>query len=530
MNSCGTLELGKQIGSGSFGVVFKAKYKGKDVVAKKIGGSNINQDVLYDIVFGKLFKSPHIVNYEGFCRIMLKDYIILEEMESDMDHWIKFNFIEDKIPMVMPFLQQMTSALSVLYNNYCIHNDIKPSNILVRGNIFKLADFGLTQSILQLERSKFFGNTTTLAPESLVINIEKVDLDISKMDVWALGMTVYKMITNDYYFKNIKTREIIEEMRTKVDKEITIERLIEAIKNQDNDFELVLPENVTVHSSLIQKMLKIRVADRISIPELCRYFAQSKPSCEPLRRFQNYKFQEYIPRHHVVAMAKIANSLRDQFMVLYILDQMRKKNIPEKYEYLAYYISQVFWGQTIPYDSNIYVLLELLDYHIYEPSLELLIRNFTELNLSQVTLISIPYTLYTDLTIENMIKYGKSADKIILSADQLSLIKNTVDDLDDLFYVITMANRLFLKGHAVTKDLVALAQKSIYTSYDNLFKELNYSITYISPILFAFVFGIRITDEIENKLIDNITNVTNKTLYDIFIHAVQDKQSIIKYV
>lgn len=49
-----------------------------------------------------------------------------------------------------------------------IHRDVKTENILIKDNVFKLADFGLSTSVkglTKIERATSLGTRYTMAPE-----------------------------------------------------------------------------------------------------------------------------------------------------------------------------------------------------------------------------------------------------------------------------------------------------------------------------------------------------------------------------
>ncbi|XP_009765082.1 mitogen-activated protein kinase kinase kinase 20-like [Nicotiana tabacum] len=81
-----------------------------------------------------------------------------------------------------------------IHNRGVIHCDIKPHNILLAGSdeIAKIADFGLSMTLEQsrAEKHGLRGTERYLAPESVVD--EKYG---PKVDIWALGCTVYELMT-----------------------------------------------------------------------------------------------------------------------------------------------------------------------------------------------------------------------------------------------------------------------------------------------------------------------------------------------
>jgi eukaryotic-like serine/threonine-protein kinase len=76
-----------------------------------------------------------------------------------------------------------------------IHRDIKPANILIgKTGVAKLADFGLAIKSQATGAASPYGYMTQLAPEVFendVINIAT--------DIYALGVTAYRLVNGDAY-------------------------------------------------------------------------------------------------------------------------------------------------------------------------------------------------------------------------------------------------------------------------------------------------------------------------------------------
>jgi len=103
------------------------------------------------------------------------------------------------------FMQQAASALAYLHkqNPPIIHQDIKPDNFLIddEGN-YLLADFGIS-SRMRRTLTKSMGKTSDssgtipyMAPE----RFGKSPDPTSKSDIWALGVTLYELLTGNLPF------------------------------------------------------------------------------------------------------------------------------------------------------------------------------------------------------------------------------------------------------------------------------------------------------------------------------------------
>jgi serine/threonine protein kinase len=102
-------------------------------------------------------------------------------------------------------LFDMAKALKFLHEHHLIHGDVKPDNIGRRGSNYVLLDFGICRDReLFTHEATPTGSLRTRAPE---LFIEEEYVEPEKVDVWALGATVYKSVTGR--FPLVKVEESI---------------------------------------------------------------------------------------------------------------------------------------------------------------------------------------------------------------------------------------------------------------------------------------------------------------------------------
>jgi len=196
-----------QVGQGTFGKVYKAKYNGKNVyihnneylALKKILTENEKEGfpitALREIMLLKRLKNENIIElldiitgkpteknkYKG------EVYLVFDYMNHDLSGLLE-RHVTFSIPQVKYIIHSILNGLVYLHNNNIIHRDIKSSNILInsKGEI-KIADFGLARSFNPYNKIQYFTNrVVTLwyrAPELLLGSI-KYDVSI---DMWSLG-------------------------------------------------------------------------------------------------------------------------------------------------------------------------------------------------------------------------------------------------------------------------------------------------------------------------------------------------------
>ncbi|EPQ10198.1 MAP/microtubule affinity-regulating kinase 4 [Myotis brandtii] len=89
----------------------------------------------------------------------------------------------------------MLSAVHYCHQKHINHRDIKPENLLLDiGLNIKLADFGLSGVFMEEKLTTFCGTPLYQAPE--LFRLEPYEG--LKVDVWSLGVVLYKMLTGYY--------------------------------------------------------------------------------------------------------------------------------------------------------------------------------------------------------------------------------------------------------------------------------------------------------------------------------------------
>ncbi|PRW60302.1 kinase [Chlorella sorokiniana] len=165
---------------------------------------------------------PSVVDYYGAFHDDARLYIVMEYcgggdlLEKLLRDKKAMNEKKVAIEVAYPCL----SILQTLHEMRIIHRDIKLENIFIddAGRV-KLGDFGLTMSMRQESAISPVGTVEYMAPE--VVALPPVDLVISgqikatdipptneKVDIWALGVTIYELVTGRLPFEGKDKPEI----------------------------------------------------------------------------------------------------------------------------------------------------------------------------------------------------------------------------------------------------------------------------------------------------------------------------------
>lgn len=179
----------KALGDGTYGSVLRAQHHttGEIVAIKKFKQKYRSWEEcmkLREITSLRKLIHPNIVKLKEVIREKDELHLVFEHMESNLYEFTKGRtkmLPESKVRNVM---YQIVQGLHHVHKNGYFHRDMKPENVLVRGEAIKLADFGLAREIRA--RPPFTDYVSTRwyrAPEVLL----RSSVYNSPLDLWACG-------------------------------------------------------------------------------------------------------------------------------------------------------------------------------------------------------------------------------------------------------------------------------------------------------------------------------------------------------
>jgi len=272
--------LGHCLGTGGFGAVYEAKWRGKTVAVKKLppfsdnnqpGGQVMYDALLREIALASKFDCDRLVRVYGACT-QDKDHVclIMELCENGN----LASRIYDRRRRRMSYLEilqiahDVAQGLAYLHPSV-IHRDLKPQNILLdlTGRA-KLADFGIsrikdpTKSYLSQITSEKFGQGTPfyMSPEQFS-GEKRID---EKIDVYALGCILNECWTrrqpwkDSSHFFQIILKVAINGERPWVDPDcpLGLQRLIGKCWHQDPHMRPSCAEISRLSEILIEQELR----------------------------------------------------------------------------------------------------------------------------------------------------------------------------------------------------------------------------------------------------------------------------------
>ncbi|KAK2112973.1 hypothetical protein P7K49_007239 [Saguinus oedipus] len=164
--------------------------------------SHRETNILKTVHHPNIIKLFQIINTTESCHLILE-----YTSGGSLYDWIQQNIVMEEEARAM--FQQMLSAIECCHHKMIAHRDLKPSNILLDSerNI-KIADLGLAITYHEGQRLRVCpGTLPYMAPELLLGQ----GYECPAMDVWALGVTLFKMMSNTLPFleNNMKLKDII---------------------------------------------------------------------------------------------------------------------------------------------------------------------------------------------------------------------------------------------------------------------------------------------------------------------------------
>lgn len=215
LNIRGTYEVEKFLGEGAFAEVYRVRHRFLGRQAMKVFKRlNMTEeevlDALNEAILLTHLKHPNIVSVhdanvfdfpKGACGYFTMEFVPGGSLDR---FWRSYGANLVPIETTVDIMSQVCRGLAIAHAGTppIIHRDIKPQNILVGyeadGLRARVSDFGLAKKVNPLTLLATAAGTLQFKPPETFL---KSKADSCAADVWALGVTLYLLMTDQFPFE-----------------------------------------------------------------------------------------------------------------------------------------------------------------------------------------------------------------------------------------------------------------------------------------------------------------------------------------
>ncbi|CDF38666.1 Serine/threonine protein kinase (fragment), partial [Chondrus crispus] len=187
------------VGSGGFGIVFKAKFRGETVAVKKIHAhalSNASSIAEFQSEVAVLctLQHPNILRFVGACT-MPPNLMIITEFMSRGTLFDVLHQSQMRVPWSMrkKFAMDTCRGMRYLHDSKLLHRDLKSSNLMLDKDFnCKVGDFGLTRLSRGAAAAQMTGQCGTFQYMAVEVLTSKPYSE--KADVFSFGILLWEMV------------------------------------------------------------------------------------------------------------------------------------------------------------------------------------------------------------------------------------------------------------------------------------------------------------------------------------------------
>ena len=181
---------------------------GQKQVMKRLINPKLNIDFIRSEIhiMEQLDCTDSIPRFYGYHRYSDGSYFLFDYIEGErLNRYIKrFGTLSEE--EALSFLETMSRLLGVCEKKNILHLDIKTGNIMYNGNTFTLIDWGLAVQKRQTPTYHLKGNPIYFPPETYY------GYRNSAADIYAVGCTLYEILTGERIFGLRKADSLIKKM------------------------------------------------------------------------------------------------------------------------------------------------------------------------------------------------------------------------------------------------------------------------------------------------------------------------------
>lgn len=198
------LTLGLSIGRGSYGEVFKGRWRGSEVAVKQIHTED-ESDFRSEAALLQSLRHPNVVLVMGVC--LSPAALVLEYVpQGSLHNLLHRSKSELTQTMVESMALDIARAMNYLHCSEppVLHRDLNPANCLVTSDFhIKVCDFGLAR-VKSVEGTKSLGTVQYSAPEFI-----SAQVFTPKSDVYSFGVLLWELVTRQVPYDGMQPVQVL---------------------------------------------------------------------------------------------------------------------------------------------------------------------------------------------------------------------------------------------------------------------------------------------------------------------------------
>lgn len=205
----------KELGQGSFGVVYRGRWRYVPVAIKnvRVVSRNYVEDLLKEAtVMLSLRPHPNVVSFLGICNEPQHYAIITEYLEGGSLDCLLYSQAPFSLLSGVRILLDVAMGVAHLHQEKIVHRDIAARNVLLTADLrAKISDFGFAKVVERHQQEspaeQVTGAVRWMAPEALTLHAYSI-----ASDVWSFGILCFEVASRSLPFKDVETHELATEI------------------------------------------------------------------------------------------------------------------------------------------------------------------------------------------------------------------------------------------------------------------------------------------------------------------------------
>ncbi len=205
----GKYHLDRLLGVGGMAAVYAATHRNKKRFAVKMLHPELSHQAEIRARFLREGYVANTVDHPGAVAVLDDDvaedgsaFLVMELLEGETVEAISARTPSLPLRAVLDLARQLLEVLAAAHEKGIVHRDIKPANLLLtRTGQLKVLDFGIArlrdgqEGLARTRTGLALGTPAFMAPEQALGKSGQVD---AQTDVWAVGATMFTLLTNRF--------------------------------------------------------------------------------------------------------------------------------------------------------------------------------------------------------------------------------------------------------------------------------------------------------------------------------------------